>query len=205
VPGRRQRRTFPRKRCALGCRGCSDLGEQPVCGTSIIRGAVLTRPSSELRRSRVWLVLRLVTFTAVQGLVMDLQAEPVSEQVREFCVFGPVVRTHGQQELIVVSSQDGAPESDRRRTNRQLAAEHIDARLAVLPKGVSSSVRTVLVMAAGPRPELMSCRPAVCPWDNPTRNSRNGRTEMRLCRRVALASYTETAREATAMDASSAR
>ena len=65
---------------------------------------------------------------------MDLHAEPVPEQVREFRVLGPVERINAQQELVVVSGEDGPPERDRRRTDRQLAAEHVDARLAEIPK-----------------------------------------------------------------------
>ena len=38
---------------------------------------------------------------------MDLHAEPVPEQVREFGVLGPVERINAQQELVVVSGEDG--------------------------------------------------------------------------------------------------
>src|SRR5712672_3027694 len=70
-----------------------------------------------LSRSRVRLPLRLVALAAIKGFVMDLHAEPVPEQVREFCVLGPVERIDAQQELVVVSGEDSPPERDRRRTD----------------------------------------------------------------------------------------
>jgi len=65
---------------------------------------------------------------------VDLQAEPVPEQVCEFGVLGPVEGFNAQQELVVVSGEDGPSECDRGRTHRELAAEHVDARLAELPE-----------------------------------------------------------------------
>src|SRR5205823_3914713 len=88
----------------------------------------------ELLRSRARIPLRPVALAAVKGSVMDPQAGPAPEQVREFCVLGPVERINAQQELIVAGGEDGPPECDRRRADRQLAAEHIDARLAELPE-----------------------------------------------------------------------
>jgi hypothetical protein len=56
------------------------------------------------------------------------------ERVREFCMLSLVEWGNAQQELVGAGGEDGPPECDGRRADRQLAAEHIDARLTELPK-----------------------------------------------------------------------
>jgi hypothetical protein len=65
---------------------------------------------------------------------MDLQAETVPEQVGEFGMPVPVEGLDAEQELVVVSGKDGLPECGRCRADREIAAEDVDAFLAVLPE-----------------------------------------------------------------------
>jgi hypothetical protein len=72
------------------------------------------------------------------------------------------------------------------------------------PTGPPSNVRLALVIMAGPRPELVSRSPTVRPTWKLVRSWSSGRTEWRLWVRIARASSTDTAREATATTAAHA-
>src|SRR5260370_24264654 len=81
---------------------------------------------------RLWLPLGLVAFSAVKGFVVNLQAEPVPDEVRELGVPGPVEGLDAQQELVVAGGEDSLCEGGRARAGRGLAAEDVDAGLAEL-------------------------------------------------------------------------
>jgi hypothetical protein len=81
----------------------------------------------------------------------------------------------------------------------QTAPELIDVRLVELPNCSPPNVSWLLMILAGPRPELVRRSPAVAPTGNVVVSPSSGRTESRLCFRVAQATYADTFRDATVM------
>lgn len=77
-------------------------------------GPTTINPVEALRRSRVWRPQGLVALSAIKGFIVNLHAEPVSEQVCEFGVLGSVERFNAQQELVVVSGNGNAIVPPRR-------------------------------------------------------------------------------------------
>jgi hypothetical protein len=67
------------------------------------------------------------------------------------------------------------------------------------PAGAPSSVTLVPVIFAGPRPEFLRRSPAVPPTVKAVVSPRSGRAAYRLWVRAALASYTDTTSDATAI------
>lgn len=51
--------------------------------------------------------LGFVVLSAIKGFVMYLQAETVPEQIREFDMLGSVEGPDAQQELVIVSGEEG--------------------------------------------------------------------------------------------------
>ena len=82
----------------------------------------------------MWLSFCFKALSTIKGIVVDLQAEPVSEQVGKFRVLGSVERFDAQQELVVAGSEDGPPECNGGRADRQLPSEQVHAFLAEIPK-----------------------------------------------------------------------
>ena len=122
------------------------------------------------------------------------------DQLAELAVFGWVVRIDAEQELLIarveirLSAQGG-----RMGPDIQTAPELIDVRLVEPPNSSPSTVSWLPMIQAGPRPELVTSNPAVAPAGKLIVSPRSGRTESRLCFRVAQATYADTTRDATAM------
>ena len=65
---------------------------------------------------------------------MDFHAESVFDQVCELSMLGWIEGVNAQQELVIIGSEDGLSECDGGRTDREPAAEFVDAQLAELPE-----------------------------------------------------------------------
>jgi hypothetical protein len=61
--------------------------------------------------------LGFVALSAIKGFVMYLQTETMPEQIREFGMLGSVEGPDAQQELVIISGEEGLAEGHSRWTD----------------------------------------------------------------------------------------